>query len=150
MLLNEQTNERLSLHPKYETEWRLSPHPYLLELRRVLQRLICYFPLFSSHSLPHRPHSRGPEACRVEATGHCSTYQDPLSPLPGVCGVIVLVQGEAHVAWIPKLPIGELDCKITFPDGMRSEGPTRYGGEELDCQWEGVIGKMRMASKPWS
>ena len=62
-------------------------------------------------SLPSTPKGP-PEACRVEKTSYCSTYQDPLTPLPGVCGIIALVQGEAHVAWILQLPIGELDCKI--------------------------------------
>lgn len=31
--------------------------------------------------------------------------------LPGVYQVGAVVQGEAHVAWILQLPIGELDCK---------------------------------------
>ena len=58
-------------------------------------------PLFSSHSFLHQPTPKGPpEVCRVEVTGHSTTYQDPLTPLPGVCGVVVLVQGKAHVAWI--------------------------------------------------
>lgn len=40
-----------------------------------------------------------------------STYQDPMTLLPGVYQVGAVVQGEAHVAWILQLPIGELDCK---------------------------------------
>ena len=53
------------------------------------------------------------EAYKVQATGHCSTHQDPVTPLPGICGVIALVQGKAQVTWILQLPIGELNCKIT-------------------------------------
>lgn len=48
----------------------------------------------------------------MEATSPRSTYQDPLTLLPGVGGVIVLVQSKAHVPWIAQLPIGELDCKV--------------------------------------
>lgn len=50
------------------------------------------------------------------ASGYCSTYQDPLTPLPGVCGVVALVQGKANVVWILQFPIGELDCKITVQE----------------------------------
>lgn len=117
-LLNEQINERPSLHQKYITQRSLSPHPDLLGLTEV-QWPICSPPLPQPLSPPTLPHIhlhssayRPPEACRVEATGPCSTYQDPLTPLPGVCGVIALVQGKAHVARILQLPIGELDCKI--------------------------------------
>lgn len=49
----------------------------------------------------------------MEATGHCSPYQDPLALLPGIRGVLVLVQAKAHVIWILQLPIGELNCKVT-------------------------------------
>lgn len=65
---------------------------------------------------PTSTHTQAPprpsEICRVEAAGPRSTYQNPLTPLPGVCGVIALVQSKTHVAWILQLPVGELHCKI--------------------------------------
>lgn len=49
----------------------------------------------------------------MQVVGHLSTYQDPVTLLPGICGVVALVQGKAQVTWILQLPIGELNCKIT-------------------------------------
>lgn len=66
----------------------------------------------------------------MEASSHYSTYQDPLTPLPGVCGVVALVHGKAHVAWILQLPIGELDCKIAAQESEESRRTqsVRWGG----------------------
>lgn len=69
-----------------------------------------FSPLTPSH-IHHSPWVS--QGLQSGATGYCSTYQDPLTLLPGVCGVIALVQGKANVAWILQFPIGELDCKIT-------------------------------------
>lgn len=67
-------------------------------------------PLTHSH-IHHTQEVKG--GLRVEAIGHCSTYQDPLALLPGIRGVLVLVQAKAHVIRILQLAIGELNCKVT-------------------------------------
>lgn len=146
MLLNEQMNERLSLHPKYETEWRPVTTPQPAGAQKSSSEAHLLFPPFLL-SPSHIYHTEGsPEACRVEVIGHCSTYQDALTPLPGVCGVIVFVQGKAHVAWILQLPIGELDCKITVQEWneIRRTHNVWWGGNGLSVgrsDWKNENGK---------
>lgn len=72
---------------------------------------------FSPLTPSHIHHSQwASQGLQSGATGYSSTYQDPLTLLPGVCRVVALVQGKANVAWILQFPVGELDCKITAQD----------------------------------
>lgn len=113
MLLNELMNERPSVHQSTNLNGAC-PTPQPAEAQQSSLKAPLLSPPFLLSLTPTSTTPRRPtEACRVEAMGHRGTHQDPLALLPGIGGVLVLVQAEAHVIWILQLPIGELNCKVT-------------------------------------
>jgi hypothetical protein len=79
----------------------------------------------------------------VEATCSYHTYQDALTPLPGVHGVVAVVQGKAHVARVLQLPVGELNCKRAAQkrdENRRAHMVRRkrsVTGRQWQFEWEG-------------